>query len=157
MPLDTFGCTRATMGRAWGLAWLNSPQLRLPFAGCQPCNTPHNWDRTEYLGTLERGISSTHCSPNNVDSVPALCTHRPSLLPIELMGELGGRECCSVFEATKRGGRAIFSTRGNPQTTNLGEPFGLEEGEGPLAIEGLRGARGNRADSEGEPRSGGIC
>jgi len=55
-----------------------------------PANTPLNWDCTEYLGTRERGISSTRRSADGVDSVPALCTHRPSLLPIELRGEIGG-------------------------------------------------------------------
>jgi len=30
----------------------------------------------------EQGISSSHGSPARGDYVPALCTHRPSLLPI---------------------------------------------------------------------------
>jgi hypothetical protein len=33
--------------------------------------------------TLERGIPSKRESLASVDYVPALCTHRPSLLPIE--------------------------------------------------------------------------
>jgi hypothetical protein len=33
--------------------------------------------------TLERGIPSKRESSPSVDYVPALCTHRPSLLPIE--------------------------------------------------------------------------
>jgi hypothetical protein len=33
--------------------------------------------------TLERGIPSKRESLPSVDYVPALCTHRPSLLPIE--------------------------------------------------------------------------
>ena len=37
---------------------------------------------------LERGISSSRGSLNHVDYVPALCTHRPSLLPIERSGEI---------------------------------------------------------------------
>lgn len=31
----------------------------------------------------ERGIPSKHTSSAYIDYVPALCTHRPSLLPIE--------------------------------------------------------------------------
>ena len=36
------------------------------------------------------GISSRCSSTNCIDYVPALCTHRPSLLPIELSDELQG-------------------------------------------------------------------
>jgi hypothetical protein len=36
---------------------------------------------------LERGIPSRHKSSACADYVPALCTHRPSLLPIEWFGE----------------------------------------------------------------------
>ena len=34
---------------------------------------------------LERGIPSKHESSTHVDYVPALCTHRPSLLPIRVV------------------------------------------------------------------------
>jgi len=36
---------------------------------------------------LERGIPSKCGSSARADYVPALCTHRPSLLPIEWSGE----------------------------------------------------------------------
>ena len=40
---------------------------------------------------LQRGIPSKGASSERPDYVPALCTHRPSLLPIERSGEdLGG-------------------------------------------------------------------
>ena len=39
---------------------------------------------------LERGISSKRESSAHTDLVPALCTHRPSLLPIEWSGENAG-------------------------------------------------------------------
>ncbi|KAK8640973.1 hypothetical protein V6N13_008724 [Hibiscus sabdariffa] len=39
---------------------------------------------------LQRGIPSKHESSARVDYVPALCTHRPSLLPIEWSGEVFG-------------------------------------------------------------------
>jgi hypothetical protein len=39
---------------------------------------------------LERGIPSKCESSARADYVPALCTHRPSLLPIEWSGEVLG-------------------------------------------------------------------
>ncbi|KAK8616789.1 hypothetical protein V6N13_116759 [Hibiscus sabdariffa] len=39
---------------------------------------------------LQRGIPSKHESSARVDYDPALCTHRPSLLPIEWSGEVFG-------------------------------------------------------------------
>ena len=39
---------------------------------------------------LQRGIPSKRESSARVDYVPALCTHRPSLLPIEWSGEIFG-------------------------------------------------------------------
>ena len=39
---------------------------------------------------LQRGIPSNVGSSYRRDYVPALCTHRPSLLPIECSGELLG-------------------------------------------------------------------
>ncbi len=39
---------------------------------------------------LERGIPSKRNSTDCVDYVPALCTHRPSLLPIEWFSEASG-------------------------------------------------------------------
>src|ERR1700682_663514 len=38
----------------------------------------------------ERGIPSKHVSSAHTDYVPALCTHRPSLLPMEWISELWG-------------------------------------------------------------------
>ena len=38
----------------------------------------------------ERGIPSKYGSSTRVDYVPALCTHRPSLLPIEWFSEILG-------------------------------------------------------------------
>ena len=39
---------------------------------------------------LQRGIPSKRKSSTCIDYVPALCTHRPSLLPIEWISELQG-------------------------------------------------------------------
>ena len=38
----------------------------------------------------ERGIPSKRESSAHIDYVPALCTHRPSHLPIEWFGEVSG-------------------------------------------------------------------
>ncbi len=38
----------------------------------------------------KRGIPSKRESTARIDFVPALCTHRPSLLPIEWSGEVSG-------------------------------------------------------------------
>ena len=38
----------------------------------------------------KRGIPSKRKSSTCIDYVPALCTHRPSLLPIEWLSELRG-------------------------------------------------------------------
>ncbi|KAI9177892.1 hypothetical protein LWI28_020377 [Acer negundo] len=50
---------------------------------------------------LQRGIPSKRESSARVDYVPALCTHRPSLLPIEWSGEVFG---------SRRHGRIIVET-----------------------------------------------
>ena len=44
---------------------------------------------------LQRGIPSKRKSSTCIDYVPALCTHRPSLLPIEWISELHGL-CVSI-------------------------------------------------------------
>jgi len=107
MPLDALGRTRATMGGRRG-------SLRLTVVG-NPGKPPTSGTKAWYT-PCQQGISSRHGSPPRADYVPALCTHRPSLLPIELAGEKGGG-------------------RGNPPGATQGalpnpfEPLGLEEGE----------------------------
>ena len=49
-------------------------------------------DRSLAIFDLERGIPSKRESAARVDYVPALCTHRPSLLPIEWFSETFGLE-----------------------------------------------------------------
>ena len=44
----------------------------------------------------QRGIPSSGSSSDCRDYVPALCTHRPSLLPIGLFGELLGPDLVGV-------------------------------------------------------------
>ena len=47
----------------------------------------------------ERGIPSKRESSARVDYVPALCTHRPSLLPIEWFSEIFGLAPTRLLEA----------------------------------------------------------
>ena len=47
----------------------------------------------------ERGIPSKRESSARVDYVPALCTHRPSLLPIEWFSEISGLAPTRLLEA----------------------------------------------------------
>ena len=62
------------------------------------------------------GIPSKRESSARVDYVPALCTHRPSLLPIEWSGEIFG---------------LLYQTEsfGLPFGEKLIKPYHLEEGE----------------------------
>ena len=55
---------------------------------------------------LEGGIPSKRGSLTRVDYVPALCTHRPSLLPIECVSEVIG----VAFEAFARWPRMVAKT-----------------------------------------------
>ena len=60
---------------------------------------------------LQRGIPSKRKSSACIDYVPALCTHRPSHLPIEWSGETSG----------------LRDPRGHRE--KLVKPYHLEEGE----------------------------
>ncbi|CAI2188878.1 16706_t:CDS:2 [Funneliformis geosporum] len=62
MPLDVLGRTRATLMKS----------------------------TSSYPLSKDMGIPSKHKSSACVDYVPALCTHRPSLLPIEWLSETLG-------------------------------------------------------------------
>ena len=48
------------------------------------------WGSSLAIIGRERGIPSKRKSSACVDYVPALCTHRPSLLPIEWLSETSG-------------------------------------------------------------------
>ena len=75
MPLDGLGGTRATM--------MHSKSL-LTLEGWVFSKVHRDGDS---LLQFERGIPSKYRSSTCVDYVPALCTHRPSLLLIECLGE----------------------------------------------------------------------
>ncbi|KAK8700903.1 hypothetical protein V6N13_019293 [Hibiscus sabdariffa] len=62
---------------------------------CRRCAPGLNWSGRSFgaiiaIVGLQRGIPSKRESSARVDYVPALCTHRPSLLPIEWSGEVFG-------------------------------------------------------------------
>ncbi|KAF1854964.1 hypothetical protein Lal_00043796 [Lupinus albus] len=59
---------------------------------------------------LQRGIPSKRESSARVDYVPALCTHRPSLLPIEWSGEVFGLRRRGRFAAGDVGWLEVFGT-----------------------------------------------
>ncbi|XLR31610.1 hypothetical protein S83_059510 [Arachis hypogaea] len=68
--------------------------------GVEPAATQHGetYQIIAIVG-LQRGIPSKRESSARVDYVPALCTHRPSLLPIEWSGEVFGSRRRGRFAA----------------------------------------------------------
>ena len=83
MPLDVLGRTRATL--------MHSTSLQPWPEGLGNLLKLHrDGDRSIAIIDLERGIPSKRESSARVDYVPALCTHRPSLLPIEWFSETFG-------------------------------------------------------------------
>ncbi|KAI3485444.1 hypothetical protein L1887_51245 [Cichorium endivia] len=75
---------------------------------------------------LQRGIPSKRESSARVDYVPALCTHRPSLLPIEWSGEvLGSRRLWAVRRRRRRENSTetlSFRGRRSRNKVSVGEP-----------------------------------
>src|SRR6201999_3748741 len=84
---------------------------------------------------LQRGIPSKRKSSACVDYVPALCTHRPSLLPIEWLSEALGlvQECWQRQSRCWKVGQT-WSFRGSKSRNkvSVGEPA-----EGSLSSEGF--------------------
>ena len=94
MPLDVLGCTRAT------LMWPQS--MNLAWGSWVIFEITSWWGLVIAIFDLERGIPSNLESSAHADYVPALCTHRPSLLPIEWSGEYFRRmfnSVCCVLHA----------------------------------------------------------
>ena len=83
MPLDVRGRTRATMKAA---TCVHAPPERVG----EPAEPPSCQGSGLVIFARERGIPSKRESPARVDQVPALCTHRPSLLPIGRFSEALG-------------------------------------------------------------------
>ena len=82
MPLDVLGRTRATLTESASMTYADR---------CgESCETLSCWGLIFEILDHERGIPSKRKSAACVDYVPALCTHRPSLLPIEWLSEESG-------------------------------------------------------------------
>ena len=128
MPLDVRGRTRATLEVSAGA----SPPAR---EGRETSEPPPVIGIGAWNQPRERGIPGRRGSSARVDHVPALCTHRPSLLPIERSGEVLGsgrrvrRPCgCVSYRPVLAIGRCVavvgaFSD--GPEKTT--EPDRLEE------------------------------
>ena len=133
MPLDVLGRTRATLTGPAGRAFAPAPR---PRGAGQSRQAPSCWGQSVAIVALERGIPSRRGSSARADYVPALCTHRPSLLPIgrpgEASGPAGGRSA-----TTARGREAVRtrSPRGSKSRNkvSVGEPAegSLQWGAGP--------------------------
>jgi len=107
MPLDVLGRTRATLMRATSFFLVRKDWGILQIASCR--------GSIIVIISRKQGIPSKRKSSACADYVPALCTHRPSLLPIEWSGEPLGlsRSACG---ATRK-----------PLGEKLGKPYHLEE------------------------------
>ncbi|KAI5131481.1 hypothetical protein NEPAR08_2471 [Nematocida parisii] len=120
MPLEAAGCTRATV-RAGGERREAREQRRARDARLE--------------ARAERGIPSMRGSPARGDSVPVLCTHRPSLSE---MGRRGQRA---------RAGAACPRLDKSRNKVSVGEPA-----EGSSAErEGARRARRSAREPSGDP------
>ena len=74
---------------------------------------------------LERGIPSKCESSARADYVPALCTHRPSLLPIEWSGENVGcleNALFCVISQAEVVQTLLFRGRRSRNKVSVGEP-----------------------------------
>ena len=92
MPLDVLGRTRATLTKSASMSYADR---------CgESCETLSCWGLIFEILDHQRGIPSKRKSAACVDYVPALCTHRPSLLPIEWFSEIFGlAPPCSAMDA----------------------------------------------------------
>jgi hypothetical protein len=92
MPLDALGCTRATLAERTSCGAERPRKTQYP-----PCR-----GSTVVIIGREPGILSKRRSSACVDYVPAFCTHRPSLFPIEWSSEVPG-----LFSQEKRKGNKL--------------------------------------------------
>ena len=151
MPLDILGRTRATMACAESLFEVRPERTRRLVAvwGNSSCGrrTSDSGSRAERnrgrkvvairntrrdlgLGIAivahERGIPSKRDSSYRVDYVPALCTHRPSLLPIGSFSEASGLAVHGRGNPSRHGGEVCRTqiSRGSKSRNkvSVGEP-----------------------------------
>ena len=82
MPLNVLGCTRATLTESASMSYADR---------CgESCETLSCWGLIFEILDHQRGIPSKRKSAACVDYVPALCTHRLSLLLNEWFSEVSG-------------------------------------------------------------------
>ena len=94
MPLDVLGRTRATLTKSASMTYADR---------CgESCETLSCWGLIFEILDHERGIPSKRKSAACVDYVPPLCTHRPSLLPIERFSEEFGQIDASALALVVR-------------------------------------------------------
>ena len=96
MPLDVLGRTRATLTKPASMSYADR---------CgESCETSSCWGLIFEILDHQRGIPSKRKSAACVDYVPALCTHRPSLLPIEWFSEVSGfsTTCSAMGESSEK-------------------------------------------------------
>ncbi|KAK8660500.1 hypothetical protein V6N13_051426 [Hibiscus sabdariffa] len=91
-------CWRCAPGLNW--PGRSSGDVTLKKLECSKCSGPH----ARYTDVFNDSIAladrpGKRESSARVDYVPALCTHRPSLLPIEWSGEVFGSRRCGWFAA----------------------------------------------------------
>ena len=96
MPLDVLGRTRATLTKSASMSYAERCGESSETSSC--------WGLIFEILDHQRGIPSKRKSAACVDYVPALCTHRPSLLPIEWFSEILGLELsCSAMNEMDSG------------------------------------------------------
>ena len=99
MPLDVLGRTRATLTKSASISCAER---------CgESCETLSCWGLIFEILDHQRGIPSKRKSAACVDYVPALCTHRPSLLPIEWFSEKFGLEPSGPAMDWKESGKLV--------------------------------------------------
>ena len=127
MPLDVRGRTRATLEGPAG------PASSAGRSG-QSAEPPPCLGQGVAILSLERGIPSRRESSARVDYVPALCTHRPSLLPIERFSEVLGLFGSRITLTAWREDDQTVAFRGSKSRNkvSVGEPA-----EGSLSVASL--------------------
>ncbi|CAI0427924.1 unnamed protein product [Linum tenue] len=90
-------CLDEPVSLSWSVERGNATWLILPVVICLSQRLSHACIIA--IVGLQRGIPSKRESSARVDYVPALCTHRPSLLPIEWSGEVFGSRRRGRFAA----------------------------------------------------------
>ncbi|KAK8586360.1 hypothetical protein V6N13_009953 [Hibiscus sabdariffa] len=103
-PILTQGVKKLIVGPRGGSAGPPHGEHRSARPYCRRCAPGLNWPGRSSgaiiaIVGLQRGIPSKRESSARVDYVPALCTHRPSLLPIEWSGEVFGSRRRGRFAA----------------------------------------------------------